>query len=106
MRPPYSILCHSACALSLLVFIADATAEDRTARFFSLNECIQLALQHNYDIQIERYSSEIARYNLNGSYGAYEPFFNFSAGERFLSQPSGFDPKKPGVDFPYELTTD
>ncbi len=56
--------------------------------------------------QIERLTPEIARYNLDGSYGAYEPSFNASAGERFLNQPGTFDPKKSGVDAPYELTTD
>src|SRR6266567_218498 len=83
-----------------------AQSADRTPRLLSLSECIQQALLHNYDVQIERLAPEIARYNLEGSYGAYEPFFNANAGEQFLNQPGTFDPKKSGIDFPYELTTD
>src|SRR5437879_2810604 len=92
--------------LLLTTFVADTRSEGQTNRLLSLSECIQLALLHNYDVQIERLAPEIARYNLDGAYGAYEPSFNASAGERFINQPATFDPKKPGIDAPYELTTD
>src|SRR3989449_6886187 len=92
--------------LLLTTFVADTRSQGQTNRLLSLSECIQLAVLHNYDVQIERLTPEIARYNLAGSYGAYEPSFNASAGERFLNQPGTFDPKKSGVDAPYELTTD
>ena len=75
-------------------------------RPLSLDECIQLALRNNYDIQIERLNPEIARYNLFGADGAYEPVFTFRAGEQLLTVPGGIDPKKSGIDSPYELTTD
>jgi len=90
----------------LMALTAGAQSADQTPRLLSLSECIQQALLHNYDVQIERFTPEIARYNLEGSYGAYEPTFNASAGERFIDQPATFDPKKPGIDLPYELTTD
>src|SRR3989454_2804458 len=92
--------------LLLLELAAGARSEDQTPRLLSLSDCIQMALQHNYDVQIERLAPEIARYNLDGAYGAYEPSFNASAGERLINQPATFDPKKPGIDAPYELTTD
>src|SRR5438876_10303872 len=92
--------------LLLTTFVADTRSQGQTNRLLSLSECIQLAVLHNYDVQIERLAPEIARYNLDGAYGAYEPSFNASAGERFLNQPGTFDPKKSGVDAPYELTTD
>src|SRR2546430_16311162 len=92
--------------LLLTTFVADTRSESQTNRVLSLSECIQQALLHNYDVQIERFTPEIAQYNLEGSYGAYEPTFNASAGERFIDQPATFDPKKPGIDLPYELTTD
>ncbi|HTH49185.1 MAG TPA: TolC family protein [Candidatus Limnocylindria bacterium] len=81
-------------------------SEPATARPLSLDECIQLALKQNYDLQIERLNPEIARYNLSGADGAYEPVFNFSAGQQLLTVPGGVDPKKTGLDSPYELTTD
>src|SRR3989442_5608373 len=83
-----------------------AQTSERTPRFLSLKECIELALDHNFDIQIERYAPEIAHYNLSSAYGDYDPVFTFSAREEFVKQPSEFDPKKSGVDAPYELTTD
>ena len=75
-------------------------------RSISLAECIQLALQHNLDVQIERYAPDIAHYNLSVAYGAYDPLFRFGARENFASVPLQVDPKKPGADFPYELTVD
>jgi outer membrane protein TolC len=72
----------------------------------SLEECERLALQHNFDLQIERLTPEIARFNLAGAYGAYDPSLGLSAGHSYLDEPSGFDPRKAGVDYPYQLSTD
>jgi outer membrane protein TolC len=44
----------------------------------SLEDCIQEALQHNFDIQVERTAPQISLYNLRGSYGGYDPTFNLS----------------------------
>lgn len=61
------------------------------SRPLSLDDCIQLALQHNLDIQITRRTPEIARLSLSGAYGGYDP--SFSAGYRhsFSSRPGGLD---------------
>src|ERR1043166_4554406 len=48
------------------------------ARRLSLQDCIQLALQHNLDLQIDRYNPEISLYNLQVYYGAYDPSLNIS----------------------------
>ncbi len=47
-------------------------------RQLSLQDCIQQALQHNLDLQIDRYDPQIALYSLQGSYGGYDPNFAFS----------------------------
>jgi outer membrane protein TolC len=47
-------------------------------RQLSLQDCIQLALQHNLDLQIGRYNPEISLFNLKGAYGAYEPTLSLS----------------------------
>ncbi len=47
-------------------------------RQLSLQDCIQLALQHNLSLRIDRYNPDIARYNLWGDYGAYDPSFSLS----------------------------
>jgi outer membrane protein TolC len=47
-------------------------------RQISLQDCIQLALGHNLDLQIDRYNPAIALFNLRGDYGAYDPAFTLS----------------------------
>ena len=48
------------------------------ARTMSLQDCIQLALQHNLDVQIERYNPQISLYDLDAAYGGYDPTFSAS----------------------------
>jgi outer membrane protein TolC len=47
-------------------------------RAMSLEDCIQEALQHNLDMQIERTVPQISLYNLRGAYGGYDPLLNIS----------------------------
>lgn len=48
-------------------------------RRLTLQECIELALTNNLQLQIERYNPQIALYGVRGTYGAYDPTFNLSA---------------------------
>ncbi|HVK59662.1 MAG TPA: TolC family protein, partial [Candidatus Kapabacteria bacterium] len=57
----------------------------------TLAEVIDLALRNNYDIQFARLNPDIARHNLEGAYGIYDPVFNFGYEYSFRSQPGGFD---------------
>jgi len=91
---------------STLILAAEPIAPQDRKLSLSLRDCIDLALKRNLDLQIGHLSAEIARFNLNVSYGAYMPTFTFGAQHDFLSQPGDFDPKKSGADFPYELNTD
>src|SRR5438132_832953 len=86
--------------------VASGQIARQTSRPLSLRECLDLALQHNLDVQIERYRPEIARYFLKGAYGAYEPVFNFQASKNFLRQPAAFVPDKFNIDYSYEMRTD
>ena len=60
---------------------ADAATASATAptngvkevREMSLQDCLQLALEHNLDLQINRYNPQIARFALNALYGGYDP---------------------------------
>jgi outer membrane protein TolC len=94
----------------IVVAIAKADAQPPTLpanpRGISLQECIDLALTRNLDLQIERRSGDIARYDLSSAFGVYMPNFSFSAREDYLSQSSDFDPKKAGLDFPYKMRTE
>jgi outer membrane protein len=61
----------------------DTNQPPRKERILSLQDCIQLALQHNLDIEIQRYNPIIGQYNLYVSYDAYEPVFSFTASKSY-----------------------
>lgn len=67
--------------------------QTNTVRTLSLPEAIRLALEHNFDLQIEQYNPLIAEFNLRASYGAYDPVFNFQASQRFDSSEGQFIPQ-------------
>ena len=67
-------------------------------RQVSLEESIELALQHNLDVQIERVNPEIARYNLGIAYADWEPFLSASGTHNFNSTPAGVLAQ--GIPFP------
>jgi len=82
------ILCTTLC---LCAFSASAQNVSTNSKPITLEEAIQMALQHNYDIKIQRINPQIALYNLRGAYSAYEPQLNLSAVHIFRSQPGGVD---------------
>ena len=47
-------------------------------RELSLQDCIELALKHNLDLQIDRYNPEIQLFTLQAVYGYYDPSLNLS----------------------------
>ncbi len=67
-----------------------AGTTNTNARGMSLKDCIQEALQHNLDVQIQRYNPQISLYNLNAAYGGYDPTFNISGQHEFNVSPGGF----------------
>lgn len=62
--------------------------EARKTKVLTLDECIKLALEHNLDIRIQQYNPLINQYNLNLSYGVYEPSLNFTASHLY-EDPAG-----------------
>ena len=60
-------------------------------RTLSLEQCMQMALERNLDIQIRRYDPEVARYNVSVSYGVYEPVLGLQVTRSGEQQPGGFD---------------
>src|ERR1041385_6721751 len=79
--------------IALGPFLAQAEQPPQTNSVtpLTLSESIQLALNHNLDVKIERYVPEIARYNLSLAYADYEP--NLTAGglHSFGLSPGGID---------------
>jgi outer membrane protein TolC len=58
-------------------------------REMALQDCIQEALQHNLDVQIERYNPQISLYNLRAAYGGYDPLLNISGQHNYNVSPGG-----------------
>jgi len=81
--------------LALFCLTVGAIAQTNTpeVRTLSLEDCLQIGLEHNLDIQIKRYSPEIARFTLQADYGAYDPVFDASGGHDYNSTPGGIDPQ-------------
>ncbi len=59
-------------------------------RAMSLQDCIAEALQHNLDLQIQRYNPQISLYSLNANYGGYDPTFTFSGTHDYNNSGSSF----------------
>lgn len=79
--------------MSALLLAAGSPAAEpaRTPRALSLQDCIQIALEHNLDVQIQRINPELARYALGVSYGDYDPNFGFSGNHSHDLSPGGVD---------------
>lgn len=60
-------------------------------RAMSLQDCIAEALQHNLDMQIQRFNPEISLYNLSGTYGGYDPTFTFSGTHTYSDSGAAFE---------------
>lgn len=58
----------------------------------TLQQCIQLALQHNFDLQIERYNPKVSVFNLNAAYAGYDPIFSIAGQHDYSETSGGFDP--------------
>lgn len=80
---------------------AETPSAERPTRPVSLAECLQLALQHNLQLQIARQQPELARFTLSGDYGVYDPVLRVNAGHTYDNEPLDLDPKKAGLDSPY-----
>ena len=48
------------------------------ARVLSLQDCVQMALQHNLDLQIDRYDPQVALFALRAAYGGYDVSLSMS----------------------------
>jgi len=72
---------------------ASAQTTNSVTKSLTLEDCLQTALQHNFDVQIKRYSPEIARYTLGVSYANYDPSFTFSGEHDYTRASGGVDPQ-------------
>jgi len=77
--------------------VAAPVGRNATTREMSLEDCIREALQHNLDVQIERYSPQVSLYNLRSAYGGYDPLFNISGQHNYNK--SGVDGVPPSTSY-------
>lgn len=77
------------------VEMTNAIAQDvqtpKNVKKMSLKDCIEVALEHNFTIEISRYNPRLAQYNLWGSYGVYDPTFTASYDHDYNLSPGGID---------------
>src|SRR5687768_15440834 len=60
-------------------------------RPISLEEAVQLALQNNLDLQIERFNPQLSLLDLTGAQAYWEPTFNLSGRQSYRSNPGQFN---------------
>ena len=66
------------------VLVARA-ADTNLIQNLALQDCVQMALEHNLDIQIQKFNPQIDRFSLDGNYGDYDPALRFEVRRSFNS---------------------
>jgi len=75
--------------------IAVPAGQNARMRQMSLEDCLQEALRHNLDVQIERTVPRVSLYALNAAYGGYDPLLNVSGTHSY--DKSGVDGIPPAI---------
>lgn len=86
-------------ALFCAIGAGSAFSQTNAVRPMSLNEAIQLALKHNFDVQIEQLSPRIARFNYEVAESYYDPTIDFSVLQRNSTREGGIN-ENTGEPFP------
>ena len=71
---------------------ARAQTDNSNARKLALVDCVEQALKHNLDIQIERYNPASRSLELAGLSGRWDPSFYIAGRHRFSRSGGGVDP--------------
>jgi outer membrane protein len=79
--------------ISAILFFAGtataAVAQTNAVKSLTLDECVSQALQHNFDVQNQRYGPEISLDNLYGGYGGWDPTFKVGGQHTYDVTPGG-----------------
>lgn len=70
--------------------LASDTNSPGHVRDLSLQDCIELTLKHNLELQIDRYGPQIEFYALKSLYGAYDPLASFSGQHQHTQSGASF----------------
>ncbi len=91
-----------ACLLwSGLVSAAVAQTNAPAARALSLSDCIAEALQHNFDVRVERYEPLKSELSLDAAYAGYDPTFDISGKHSFNESGGQF---ANGIQLPAQIS--
>jgi outer membrane protein TolC len=72
----------------LLCCAVAAQAQSNKLQSLTLEQAIQMAIEHNLNLKIQRYIPELDQFTLGAAYGtAYEPAFNVTNRESFSANP-------------------
>jgi outer membrane protein TolC len=80
-----------AAAAAMTAGVAAPAAETKKV---SLEDCIQMALEHNLDVQIQRYNPLLNKFALAASYSIYEPTLTFGASHTAATDAPRLDSEK------------
>jgi len=85
-------LFHLGCVFAAL-FLGAVTLQTRgeTGYSLSLQESIEMALNFNLDLEIERFEPEMAFYRIGMSYGGYDPQLQLGGNTGETTEPGGLD---------------
>ena len=75
-----------------LVAAAQTSTNTIAMRPMTLRDCLQQALQQNFDVQIQRYNPQISLYDLRAAYSGYDPAFSITGQHNYNVSPSRFNP--------------
>lgn len=78
-------------AIATVAWTTAAQSTNREMRQLSLEDCIEISLRHNLDLQIKRVNPEISRFTLEAVYGAYDPSLSISGEHDYSLSPGGID---------------
>jgi outer membrane protein TolC len=85
---------HIGILSAFFAVVAAAVAQTSTnapaARSMSLQDCVQEALSHNFDVQVQRINPQISLYNLDAAYSGYDPTFSISGTHTYQVSPSSY----------------
>jgi outer membrane protein TolC len=90
---PMRILGIMLASLGAGAVVAVAQTNAPAGRKLSLEDCIEIALRHNLDIEINRLNPELARFTLSATYGAYDPNVSISGEHDYSVSPGSVDPQ-------------
>lgn len=70
--------------------LASDTNSPGHVRSLSLQDCVELTLKHNLELQIDRYGPQIEFYALKSLYGAYDPLASFTGQHQHTQSGASF----------------